>query len=175
MESGFQAGIHMLYISRGDTEPAHGEVTLRNGAQVNKDAFVDQSSNGFVATVKNTLALIGGGKAPKNYLLVLSERAEDSYSPFFGGVIEQMLERVTKNAPAETHRNTCGRDDKKGPEYMPILVCILGQSQSFKRWCWGGENKPAAEPENPVCVFTPSEFAELAEMIKELHAEILVR
>ena len=164
-----QVGIHILRIGGGDAVLSRGQLVAEGSTQVKQDAFTNKGHDGFIASVERELAKFGGGKLPDNFVLVLSERLEDSFLPFSGGCVTRALDNILPDSDSNSYDETGRGYEESEAEYVPVLVCELGYSESFKQWCWGSKVKHAAQPQNPYCVLTREQFKKCRESINNLH------
>ena len=165
-----EVGIHVLHIGRSDTVVPLSDFLIEGGAQVKKDAFIDQGHDGFVCSVERKLALFAGGKLPEDFLLVITERLENAFLAFSGGAVTRALDEVLADCSEATYDETgCGYK-KDNANYVPVLVCVLGESDSFKSFMWGQKDCPAGYTKNPVEVLNRKQTEKLFEDIKRTHA-----
>lgn len=165
-----EVGIHVLCVGGGDAVVPLSNFLVEGGAQVKKDAFIDQGDNGFVCSVERELSVLGGGKLPEDFLLVLTERLENAFLAFSGGAVTRALDEVLADCSAATYDETgCGYK-KYDSNYVPVLVCVLGESESFKCFMWGQKDCPAGYTKNPVEVLNRKQAEKLFEDIKRTHA-----
>jgi hypothetical protein len=166
-----QVGIHIMRVGGGDAIEASRQLVAEGSTQVKQDAFVNQGDDGFVASVERELTKLGGGKKPKNFLLVLAERLEDSFLLFSSGSVTKALDNILMDSDSNSYDETGRGYEESDSDYMPILVCILGYSESFKQWSWGSKQRHTAQPQNASCVFTGTQFNSLKQYIRNFHAE----
>lgn len=165
-----EVGIHVLHIGRGDTVVPLNDFLIEGGAQVKQDAFIDQGHDGFVCAVKHKLTTFSHGELPEDFLLVITERLENAFLAFSGGAVTRALDEVLADCSAATYDETgCGYK-KDDANYVPVLVCVLGESESFKCFMWGQKDCPAGYTKNPVEVLNRKQTEKLFEDIKRTHA-----
>lgn len=165
-----EVGIHVLHIGRGDAIIPIGEFLIQGGAQVKQDTFIEQGDNGFIGSVERQLTSIGCGKIPKHFLLVVCERLEDSYLPFYSGDILRYLDDTL----ADIYEDLCNEAGCSEQQYnandVPILVCVLGESDAFQRYIRQEEQQTACYKEHPAKVLNRKQAEQLFEDIKRIHA-----
>ena len=164
-----QIGIHILRIGGGDAVLSCGQLVAEGGTQVKQDAFTNKGHDGFIASVERELAKFGGGKLPNNFLLVLTERFENSFLEFSSGSVTRALDYILPDGNSNSYDETGRGYEECEAEYVPILVCELGYSESFKYWFWGCKEHPTGQPQYPVCVLTREQFEKCRESINNLH------
>lgn len=165
-----EVGIHVLHIGRSDAVVPLSDFLVEGGAQVKQDAFIDQGHDGFVCSAERKLALFAGGKLPEDFLLVITERLENAFLAFSGGAVTRALDEVLADCSEATYDETgCGYK-KDDANYVPVLVCVLGESDSFKCFMWGQKDCPAGYTKNPVEVLNRKQTEKLFENIKRTHA-----
>lgn len=164
-----QVGFHIARIGGGDAVPSAGQEFVNFRSQVKQDAFIDKGHNGFISSVERKLSVFGRGEMPKNYILVIAERLENAFASVSGGIVSDLLDEVLQYSHGHTHDETGRGYEECEAEYVPVLVCELGYSESFKQWYWGSKEQPTGQPQNPVCVLTREQFEKCRESINNLH------
>ena len=160
----------MIHIGGSNPVISDGGLLVDGWMIVNQDAFINKGDNGFMTTVKQYLTILGGGEFPKNFLLVLTERLENAFLPFSGGVISRALDGVLAEYGEASYDETgCGYKENEA-DYIPVLVCVLGQSKSFQRYAWQGDKRPAGYQEHPVQVFDRVGSENLFNYLERIHA-----
>lgn len=168
-----QVGIQVLHIGGRDAILPGGQLVVERGAQVEQDAFVDKSENGFFASVKRQLAVFGRGKMPENFFLVVAERLEDTYLAFSGGSVTRYLDEVLDETKENSIDETGDGYKETDSEYIPVLVCVLGYSKSFQHWCWQKEEQPTYQAKHPIRVFSREQFEKVCNKLNVFHSGIV--
>ena len=158
-----------MRIGGGDAVLSCGQLIAEGCTQVKQDAFINKGHDGFVSSVERELTKFGGGKLPNNFLLALTERLENSFLLFSGGSVTYALNNILPDSDSNSYDETGRGYEESETEYLPVLVCELGYSESFKQWFWGCKEQPAGQPQYPVCVLTREQFEKCRESINNLH------
>lgn len=163
-------GIHVVSIGGSNPVISDEGFFIDSWTQVKQDAFVDKGDDGFQATVKRYLTLLGGGEFPKDFLLVITERLENAFLPFSGGVISRALDGPLEDYSEASYDETGSGYKERETDYIPVLVCVLGRSESFQRYAWQGDKCPAGYQEHPVQVLNRKHAEQLFNYLESIHA-----
>ena len=163
----------MIHIGGSNPVISDGSLLANSSVGVEQDAFVNKGDDGFLAAVKHHLAIFGGGESPKNFLLLITERLENAFLPFSGGVISRMLDNALTYYDEASYDETGSGYEENEADYIPVLVCVLGQSKSFQRYAWQGDKRPAGYQEHPVQVFDREGAEKLFNYLERIHAGII--
>ena len=165
-----KVGFHILRVGRGDSVNAVGQEVIELSSDIKQDAFIDQSHDGFISAIEDKLAMFGHGKLPKQFILVLAERLENAIASTCGGIIDYKLNEILSRNNRNSYDESGRGYEEAQTDYLPIIYCELGESNSFKRYAWGSEQKHAAQPNYPVSIVMADEFQQLKEYVALIHA-----